>query len=1261
MLKLLKILVLFLQEKRFLYKIVLNLLKDDVFMRLLSFVILFLFSVSFLFSQSNNEIGKPSLKNFSSRDYGHENQNFSVLQDTNMIMYFGNSNGIMEFDNSSWRLIKGMGIPMMDINYNNEIFFGGFNSLGKLVYKDGLPEPYFFKYGEKSECGKIKKVVALNDLTFFSSEDRIMLYRKGDDNIEVIKSETPGVNIFKIDSCLVAYFPNEGVFYWENDKFRRNVLWDRFTDIDILDIIGTTESRLVIKLKGNGFLKITDGNIEPFITEVDDFVRENEYSTAEFHGEKLLIGTRYGGLVCINNKGKYTYSLSITNGLNDNYITDIFIDKYGHTWLTTFNGISLIEAVSDITFFDNSFGLSGSVLSICRFNEVLYVGTSNGIFYLSDSNVHNNDFDIRTRFVKIPGIKTICWQIVQIGDKLYGVTDSGVYLISQSGLKLLLKGDYKRMLVLKSDNGKCLIGGWNGVILADFSYDNIDTLGYLKNFSGNAHSITEDFDNNLWIGTEGEGLFGFNFKEGFSTDVDIKDFSKVEGFPPKYRWVDVFYSRQGIIFSTDQGAFRHNSKKDIFYEDELFGIDFSKKDRYLYPLIEDSDNNIWYSCIYNDRRNRQTGVFNIQPDFKYIANYKSFALLSDYIIESIYPEPGSRNVWFGTSDALIKFGGKAGNNNLDILPCLIRKMRIGRDSVIYIDPNTSVDYVFSYDDYKDNSIRFDFTGLSYSSSGPVSYQVMLYGFKDHNRKQDNKDVWSEWTTDDHKEYTYLRAFLKTKNYTFKVKARDIYGNESEEAILKFSLKPPFYFSIFAFIIYFIIIATIIVLIFRLNSLRHAKVRYDLERIVEERTKELARQKEETEKLVKKLLPQNAAEELRDTGNAKSEKYDMVTVLFADIKGFTKIALESNTEELITYLNNLFGIFDKIISKYNIEKIKTIGDAYMCAGGMPLRDNINPVEVVLAGLEMQREIKKNNEKNKLKLEVRIGIHTGPVVTGVIGTNKIEYDIWGDTVNIASRMESYGEAGRINISAVTYNEIKDFFDCESRGAMQVKYKGEIEMYFVDKIKAALSDDGIIPNKEFGIKLQFIKYKMIEEEVLNKLQMNLPSNLYYHNVKHTIDVIFIVEDIARQEGVSNEEMLLLKCAALFHDAGFMVSYDNNEKIGADLAEETLKRYKFSKEQIETVKRLILSTKMPHNPKDLLEKIINDADLDYLGRPDFIPVSQNLFRELYERDKISTISQWNKMQYKFVREHSYYTSTAREKRDPGKQTVLNELENMI
>ncbi|MDP1726617.1 MAG: adenylate/guanylate cyclase domain-containing protein [Bacteroidota bacterium] len=237
----------------------------------------------------------------------------------------------------------------------------------------------------------------------------------------------------------------------------------------------------------------------------------------------------------------------------------------------------------------------------------------------------------------------------------------------------------------------------------------------------------------------------------------------------------------------------------------------------------------------------------------------------------------------------------------------------------------------------------------------------------------------------------------------------------------------------------------------------------LEKKVIERTREIQKQKEEIEKqkqiietekdkadnLLLNILPDEIAEELKLTGKARAQKYEEVTVLFSDFKDFTTISENCNAEVLVSELDHCFKAFDDIIEKFGLEKIKTIGDAYMCAGGLPVPDRFNAHKMTLAAIEMQKFLKNFNQENtgNLLSELRIGIHTGPVIAGVVGKRKFAYDIWGDTVNIASRMESCGEAGKINISDATYQIIKAEFDCTSRGKIAAKGKGEMDMYFVD----------------------------------------------------------------------------------------------------------------------------------------------------------------------------------------------------------------------
>lgn len=214
---------------------------------------------------------------------------------------------------------------------------------------------------------------------------------------------------------------------------------------------------------------------------------------------------------------------------------------------------------------------------------------------------------------------------------------------------------------------------------------------------------------------------------------------------------------------------------------------------------------------------------------------------------------------------------------------------------------------------------------------------------------------------------------------------------------------------------------------------------------------LTAEQERSERLLLNILPSMVAEELKKNGVTKARRYEQATVMFVDFKEFSKIAKILSPEELVDELDTYFKAFDIIINRYKIEKIKTIGDAYMCVGGLPDVEGSEPKDVVLAALEIQAlldQFKLEREgAGKPFFEARIGIHTGPLVAGVVGSMKFAYDIWGDTVNIASRLESNGQPWRVNISAATYELVKHDFEFEIRGIMPIKNNHEIAMYFVN----------------------------------------------------------------------------------------------------------------------------------------------------------------------------------------------------------------------
>ena len=241
--------------------------------------------------------------------------------------------------------------------------------------------------------------------------------------------------------------------------------------------------------------------------------------------------------------------------------------------------------------------------------------------------------------------------------------------------------------------------------------------------------------------------------------------------------------------------------------------------------------------------------------------------------------------------------------------------------------------------------------------------------------------------------------------------------------------------------------------------------------LEQRHQEVEKQRHRAESLLLNILPRRVADELQAKGSVDPKYFEDVTIIFTDFVGFTNATEKLAAEDLVHMLHDYFTAFDQIVERYYLEKLKTIGDSYMCASGLPLgarsrRTPSHPVDAVMAALEMMEAVAQRDRPDaEVRLAVRIGIHSGPVVAGVVGIQKFAFDIWGDTVNSASRMESSGAASCINISGPTYARVKDFFICESRGKIMTKDKREVEMYFVNGVLPTLmTDQSEIPPPAF-----------------------------------------------------------------------------------------------------------------------------------------------------------------------------------------------------
>jgi adenylate cyclase len=578
----------------------------------------------------------------------------------------------------------------------------------------------------------------------------------------------------------------------------------------------------------------------------------------------------------------------------------------------------------------------------------------------------------------------------------------------------------------------------------------------------------------------------------------------------------------------------------------------------------------------------------------------------------------------------------------------LARIIINNDSIII--PDTSRDYytlnrilVFSH---KNNNLTFEM-----DSRDTMNYCFFLKGYD---------SGWGEWRSGNYKEYSNLPK----GKYELRVRYTDLKHLGGEMLLLKFKVLPLWYFSGFAIALYLFLAVLIFWALYAQLSLRFARTQYMLEQIINKRTEDLIVEKEKTENLLANVLPKNTASEIMEKGKATKIKYNFVTVLFSDIQGFTKIAEEMNPEVLIDELDKFFFHFDSVVERLGIEKIKTIGDAYMCAGGIPEKNRTNPVEVILAALEMQIYMTRLKEASQVQgmkyWDIRIGIHTGTVVAGVVGHKKLSYDIWGDTVNTASRMESSGEAGKINISGTTYEFVKDFFICEHRGKMPVKYKGELDMYFVDGIVPELRDEEGKPNRKFILKMQMLKMQDIEELVVKMFDDEAPPNLYFHNSSLVKSVTNQTELLATAESLPEEEFVNLKLASLFLFTGYISDYDKPVEASFQLVEEILPKYAFDQSNIDEVKALIRNS-FENKQETASDNILHDAIYDYLGRVDFVKLSEKLLKEESEYGKPHDAKEWIEEQRKLLIGHEFITNNAKLLRSVSIEDQISNLQENI
>ncbi|HAP70448.1 MAG TPA: hypothetical protein DCR04_12125, partial [Flavobacteriales bacterium] len=569
-------------------------------------------------------------------------------------------------------------------------------------------------------------------------------------------------------------------------------------------------------------------------------------------------------------------------------------------------------------------------------------------------------------------------------------------------------------------------------------------------------SLLQDRFGRVWIGYLSSKIV--IFENDWFTEVDVpsslKDVSSLKEDSNGFIWV----STEGAGLFRCRLSFDSISAKDF----EHFGTEQGLSSNDIHQLIFDAEGNLWAGTA--------SGVdqllLNNRSEIKDVLHFgMTEGFIGTETNENASSLDNSAGIWFGTIRGATRYNpeSKPANAVENLLHITNVSLEFANENWRMSEYSDGVEGYFELPKnlrlpYAENNLTIGYNGIDLRSPSHVKYQWKLEGFSDE---------WSLIENKNNHSFTNLRP----GDYTFNVQSVNTDGIWNKTpATFTFKIEPPIWMTWWFIVICSLLLIAFVFSIIKIREKRLIAEKQKLQEMVDDRTKELRHEKERSDDLLLNILPHETAEELKKNGYASVQQYDMVSVLFTDFVGFTTITEGISHQELVRSLDEHFRLFDGVMDKYRIEKIKTIGDAYMAAGGIPTRTITNPMAVVAAGLEMIHLLLELNRKKELKGEkawkLRLGIHTGSVISGVVGKNKFAFDIWGDAVNTAARMESSGDVMKVNISGSTYSLVKDYFECTPRGKIKAKNKGEIEMYFVDRLKPEYSDgdDGFMANSTF-----------------------------------------------------------------------------------------------------------------------------------------------------------------------------------------------------